>query len=115
MTRLRDLIRRDPRRGLSIPPWLERLLSIGIVTRDPQVARRQRGVNAAAYAGVGFGTLNLGVCTPVLTNPAATIGGELPTNTSPFVTGTYCVQVFDNPAAPTVPEPLTYSITVKHS
>ena len=51
MTRLRDLIRRDPRRGLSIPPWLERLLSIGIVTRDPQVARRQRCVNAAAYAG----------------------------------------------------------------
>ena len=51
MTRLRDLIRRDPRRGLSIPPLLERLLSIGIVTRDPQVARRQRCVNAAAYAG----------------------------------------------------------------
>ena len=68
----------------------------------------------AITAGVGFGTLNLGVCTPVLTNPAATIGGELPTNTSPFVTGTYCVQVFDNPAASTVPEPLTYSITVKH-
>ena len=51
MTRLRDLIRREPRRGLSIPPWLDRLLSIGIVTRDPQVARRQRCVNAAAYAG----------------------------------------------------------------
>ena len=51
MTRLRDLIRREPRRGLSIPPWLDRLLSVGVVTRDPQVARRQRCVNAAAYAG----------------------------------------------------------------
>jgi hypothetical protein len=68
----------------------------------------------AITIGVGFGTLNLGVCTPAITNPAATIGTELPTSTSPFGNSTYCVQVFDNPAAPTVPEPLTYSITVKH-
>src|SRR6478735_9377273 len=51
MARLRDLIRREPRRGLSMPSWLDRLLSVGIVTRDPQLARRQRCVNAAAYAG----------------------------------------------------------------
>ena len=56
MTRLRELIRREPRRGISMPPWLERLLSTGIVTRDPQIARRQRCVNAAAYAGAISGT-----------------------------------------------------------
>ncbi len=64
--------------------------------------------------GVGFGTLNLGVCTPALTIPVAAIATELSTNTSPFVNGTYCVLVFDNPTAPTVTEPITYSITVKH-
>lgn len=55
MTPLRELIRREPRRSLSLPRWLERLLSIGIVTHDPQVARRQRCVNAAIYAGAVSG------------------------------------------------------------
>jgi adenylate cyclase len=55
MTRLRDLMRREPRYGLALPAWLDRLLSVGIVTRDPQVARRQRCVNAAAYAGLVSG------------------------------------------------------------
>lgn len=55
MTRLRDLIQRAPKRGLALPGWLDRLLSAGIVTRDPQVARRQRCVNAAAYAGAVSG------------------------------------------------------------
>ena len=49
MTRLRDLVRREPTRGLQVPPWLERLVSIGIVTGDPQLVRRQRCVNVAAY------------------------------------------------------------------
>ena len=55
MTRLRDLIRREPKRGLALPPWLDRLVSVGIVSRDPQVVRRQRCVNVAAYAGVVSG------------------------------------------------------------
>ena len=55
MTRLRDLIRREPKRGLALPPWLDRLLSIGIVSRDRQVVRRQRCVNVAAYAGIASG------------------------------------------------------------
>src|SRR6188508_2836345 len=55
MTQLRDLMRREPRYGLVLPAWLDRLLSVGIVTRDPQVARRQRCVNAAAYAGLVSG------------------------------------------------------------
>jgi len=55
MTRLRDIIRREPSGGLSIPPWLDRLLSVGIVSTDPQVVRRQRCVNVAAYAGAVSG------------------------------------------------------------
>src|ERR1041384_1759287 len=55
MARLRDLIRREPKRGLALPPWLDRLVSAGIVSRDRQVVRRQRCVNVAAYAGVVSG------------------------------------------------------------
>src|SRR6476659_9188767 len=51
MTQLRDLMRREPRYGLSLPAWLDRLLSAGVVTHDPQVARRQRCVNVAAFVG----------------------------------------------------------------
>ena len=50
----------------------------------------------------------------VLTVAAAAIGAEVATTTSPFLAGGYCVLVFDNPAAPTVTEPLTYSIKVNH-
>jgi|SoiMethySBSTD1v2_1073268.scaffolds.fasta_scaffold184816_3 adenylate cyclase len=55
MTRLRDIIRREPSRGLAIPEWLDRLLAVGIVSTDPQVVRRQRCVNVAAYAGAVSG------------------------------------------------------------
>jgi adenylate cyclase len=50
MRRLRDLIQREPSHGIELPAWLERLVSIGIVTSDVQVARRQRCVNVAAFA-----------------------------------------------------------------
>jgi adenylate cyclase len=50
MTRLRDLLRREPTPGPALPDWLERLLSAGIVTRYPQLAQRQRSVNVACYA-----------------------------------------------------------------
>ncbi len=53
MTRLRELIRREPKRGLSMPRWFERLASVGIVTDDPEVARRQRITNIAAFAAAG--------------------------------------------------------------
>jgi adenylate cyclase len=52
MTRLRDLVRQEPKRGIRLPAWLERLLSIGIVSKDPQTVRRQRCVNLAAMATV---------------------------------------------------------------
>jgi adenylate cyclase len=53
MTQLRDLVRRAPKRGLQFPPWLERLVSVGIVATDPQVVRRQRCVNTGAFAAAG--------------------------------------------------------------
>jgi adenylate cyclase len=50
MTPLRELVQRVPMRGIRLPTWLERLLSVGIVSKDPQVIRRQRCVNVAALA-----------------------------------------------------------------
>jgi adenylate cyclase len=50
MTQLRDLVRREPRRGLKFPRWLERLASIGIVASDPHVIERQTCVNVAVFA-----------------------------------------------------------------
>lgn len=66
--------------------------------------------------GVGFGTVNVGSCTraAALTNATAPYNVELPTNGSPFVAGPYCIAIFDNLDAPTVTEPLTYTLVVKH-
>jgi adenylate cyclase len=50
MNRLRDLVRSQPKRGFEFPAWFDRLVSVGIVTSDPQVGRRQRFTNVAAYA-----------------------------------------------------------------
>jgi adenylate cyclase len=47
---LRDLIRFEPSRGIQLPAWLDRLVSLGIVTSDPKIARRQKIVNVASYA-----------------------------------------------------------------
>jgi len=51
MTRLRDLIRLEPQRGFELPRWLERIVSAGIVSTDPQIIRRQRITNVTALAG----------------------------------------------------------------
>jgi hypothetical protein len=64
--------------------------------------------------GVAFGAINFGVCNQVITNSAVALNTEITTSSDTFGAGTYCVQVFDNTAAPTVTEPLNYSITVKH-
>jgi adenylate cyclase len=50
MTRLRDLVSRERKPGITLPAWLERLVSIGIVSTDEQVIERQRCVNVAAFA-----------------------------------------------------------------
>lgn len=68
--------------------------------------------------GVGVGTLSGATCALQVSNPAAVIGQELfaPNGAN---AGTYCVQVFDCPpdstaCTPTLTEPVTYAITVKH-
>jgi adenylate cyclase len=53
MTRLSDLIRGESKHSLSIPRWLERLASIGIVTANPEIARRQRITNIGAFVAAG--------------------------------------------------------------
>jgi adenylate cyclase len=50
MKRLQRLLRREPRALIAVPAWLERLASVGIVSADPQVIRRQRFTNVVAYA-----------------------------------------------------------------
>jgi adenylate cyclase len=74
MTRLSELLRREPKRGLSLPRWLERLASFGIVTANPEVARRQRITNIAAYVA-GATTL-----THLLFNALHDVGGLLITH-----------------------------------
>ena len=70
----------------------------------------------AITVGLAFGNLNGGVCTraPSYTRASTSVNQELPTVDQPFLAGVYCVQIFDNPAAPTVTEPLRYSLTVAH-
>jgi adenylate cyclase len=47
---MRDLVGREPKHGIQLPAWLERMVSIGIVSRDEQIIRHQRCVNVAAFA-----------------------------------------------------------------
>jgi adenylate cyclase len=51
VTRLRDLVRLEKRRGFELPRWLERIVSAGIVSTNPQIVRRQRIANVTALAG----------------------------------------------------------------
>jgi adenylate cyclase len=57
MTRLRDLVGQPRKQGLQLPRWLDRLLSLGIVSSDLDIVRRQRCVNMVAFVVVGD-TLN---------------------------------------------------------
>jgi adenylate cyclase len=50
MTRLRDLVSRERTSGITLPAWLDRLVSTGIVATDEQIVERQRCVNVAAFA-----------------------------------------------------------------
>jgi hypothetical protein len=74
------------------------------------------GTPAGITIGAAFGNINQGVCTraPSYTSPVTLLNEEVPTRDAPFINGAYCVQLFDNPDAPTVKEPLNYSLTVAH-
>jgi adenylate cyclase len=45
----RDLVLQEPKRVGVLPTWLERLMSVGIVSTDPDIVRRQRCVNVGAF------------------------------------------------------------------
>jgi adenylate cyclase len=45
------LVRFETRRGFELPRWLDRIVSAGIVSHDPQIVRRQRIANVTALAG----------------------------------------------------------------
>src|SRR5438270_11807503 len=50
MSRLRNLVGREHKHGIRLPAWLERVVSVGIVSTDEQIIRRQRCVNVGAFA-----------------------------------------------------------------
>jgi adenylate cyclase len=50
MNRVRELVRGERGQKFAFPGWLERLASVGIISADPQVVRRQRFANVVAYA-----------------------------------------------------------------
>jgi adenylate cyclase len=52
VTRLRDLVRLELPHRVHLPDWLERLVSLGIISSDPTVIRRQKITNVASYAAV---------------------------------------------------------------
>jgi adenylate cyclase len=52
MTKLQDLIRGHQPESVYLPAWLDRLGTLGIVSSDPQVIRRQRLTNIFSYASV---------------------------------------------------------------
>jgi adenylate cyclase len=50
LAHLRDLIGFERTRGIQLPAWLDRVVSLGIVSEDPDVVRRQKVANLVSYA-----------------------------------------------------------------
>ena len=72
MSRLQELVGQAPKRGWTLPSWLERILSVGIVSKDADVIRRQRCVNVACFAVSGD------TVTHLITNSLHDFHGLLP-------------------------------------
>jgi hypothetical protein len=72
------------------------------------------GAPVSITVGLGFGIVSLGVCNLSIINSAAPLNTALPTSGEPFTAGTYCIEIFDNTAAPTVTQPLNYMLSVTH-
>jgi adenylate cyclase len=79
MSRLRDLVGRERRLGVQLPEWLERGVSIGIVSQDERIIRRQRCVNVAAFAMIATTFSHL------IINSAHDFRGLLPVNADNIV------------------------------
>jgi adenylate cyclase len=50
MNRLRQIVQAAPQAGAPFPAWIERLTTLGIVSRDPLIVRRQRFTNMFVFA-----------------------------------------------------------------
>jgi hypothetical protein len=72
------------------------------------------GAPVSITIGLGFGVVSLGVCNLSIVNSAAPLNTALPTSGEPFTAGTYCIEIFDNTASPTVTQPLNYMLSVTH-
>lgn len=85
------------------------LLSLRRVSNDQPVS---------ISVGVAFGNTPGagGTCTRTTgyASPVTFVNQYVPTTDAPFAPGLFCVQIYDNPDAPTVPEPLTYTLLVEH-
>ena len=80
MTRLRDVFQREPKPGFRWPPWLDRLLCLGIVSTDSEVIRRQRCVNVA------LAVIAVSAFSHFVTNALHDFRGLLPVNIYNFFT-----------------------------
>jgi adenylate cyclase len=74
MTRLQELVSRAPLRGWVLPAWAERIVSAGIISKDPDVVRRQRCVNVIAFVAAADAGSHL------VTNSLHNFAGLLPVN-----------------------------------
>jgi adenylate cyclase len=79
MTRLRSLIRRERKHRIQLPARLERWVSIGIVSHDEEVIRRQRCVNVAAFAMIAT------TFSHIISNSLYDFRGLLPVNVDNLV------------------------------
>lgn len=61
MTRLRDLVQIERGGEFPLPGWLRRLVSVGIVSTDPKVVRRQRFTNIVTLAAAANAVSHLAI------------------------------------------------------
>lgn len=74
MRRLQQLVGRPPKRAWILPAWIERPVSVGIVSTEPDVVRRQRCANVIAFVVASDAVSHL------LMNSLHDFAGLLPVN-----------------------------------
>lgn len=72
------------------------------------------GPPSTVTVGLGVGTLSGGVCTPFTNSSVATTAGTTPQLSGVANAGTYCVTVFDAGGSLTLPNTISYAVSVAH-